>query len=163
MINGSFERELISACKVLNSIICLTPKFCVILTNFKNFESDRILKASVSAHEFGKFGKPATRTFEKLQIWAFKPSQSFCTGSELHFDMHIVGVAMFFVCLNVNLNDDLFFTRYYFSSGTIDLARICLGHSYGYLILYFWIYFCIIICILLWEMQIQSYLVIDIR
>ena len=67
MINGSFERELISACKVLNFIICLTPKFCVILTNFKNFESDRILKASVSAHEFGKFGKPANRTFEKLQ------------------------------------------------------------------------------------------------
>ena len=51
-INGSFERELISACKLHNYFICLTPKFCVRSTSFKNFELHRILKAWVSAHEF---------------------------------------------------------------------------------------------------------------
>lgn len=146
-INGSFERKLNSAHIWINFYICLTPKFCIRRTSFKNFELNRILKACVSAYDFGKFGKSATITFLILQFRAFKPSQSFCTGSKLYFDMHIVGVAMLFECLNVNFNDDLFFTRNYFSSGTIDLARICQGHSYGQLILYFWDYLCTIICI----------------
>ena len=87
-------------------------------------------------------------TIDRLQIWAFKPSQSFCTGFQLYFDMYIVGVARFFICLKVIFNDDLFFTRYYFSSGTIDLARICQGNSYGYLILYFGSHFCTTVFIL---------------
>ena len=98
-----------------------------------------------------------------MQIWAFKPSQSFCTGFQLYFDMYIVGVARFFICLKVIFNDDLFFTRYYFSSGTIDLARICQGNSYGYLILYFGSHFCTTVFILFHKMQVQSHSVIDIR